>query len=517
MESLARQLLLVAAIGSLAWHASAQCLGGSGPPCRNLSNSLFSLREIDLHLHSGMERPVDLKRWVDLAVADGRRVLLLLDHLELYRKTPEQYAAWRAGRNFEAHYPLGPAGHNALFADFEGVMSRKDVLVFRGWEISEDELDSGVEAVPMRMADAIGWHISPRNGSEPPNGAALIRRVKQIREIQKQFPVPMILFHPFPMRVENIRRAAAAKHRDLRTISASEYRFFHGNEQEELIRLLKGTSIYLEISHATDQYFSDPAVREAMIADMLPLVKAGLQFTVSTDNHHLKAANTPFDPDRYCAPLGITPQNTNAIVRELLALRARRAILAAAPPGSARGFEPLFNGKNLDGWVQDTPGIWSVRDGMIVGKSSGLKHNEFLRTRKTYKDFTLKLSFRLVNGSGNSGIQFRSRPVPNSHEVSGYQADIGETYWGCLYDESRRRKVLVQASPASLAGLYEDGWNDYVISAKGNHITLDLNGFRTVEYLEPEHGMDVPGLIALQVHGGPGLEVQFKNIRIREY
>jgi len=101
--------------------------------------------------------------------------------------------------------------------------------------------------------------------------------------------------------------------------------------------------------------------------------------------------------------------------------------------------------------------------------------------------------------------------------VSGYQADIGETYWGCLYDESRRRRVLVQASPASLASLKKDGWNEYVITAQGNHITLDLNGSRTVDYLETEPGMDVSGLIALQVHGGPPLEVQFKDIRIKEH
>src|SRR5881296_1946335 len=88
------------------------------------------------------------------------------------------------------------------------------------------------------------------------------------------------------------------------------------------------------------------------------------------------------------------------------------------------GFTPLFNGRNLDGWEIDTAGIWQVRDGMVVGKTPGLKYNDFLRTKKHYSDFILKLSFRLVNGVGNSGVQFRSKPVPDSHEVSGYQADI---------------------------------------------------------------------------------------------
>src|SRR5262245_16684860 len=84
--------------------------------------------------------------------------------------------------------------------------------------------------------------------------------------------------------------------------------------------------------------------------------------------------------------------------------------------------ESLFNGKNLDGWIADTAELWKVRDGMIIGKSSGIKYNEFLRTRRFFGDFVLRLKFRLVNGEGNSGVQFRSRPVPASHEVAGFQA-----------------------------------------------------------------------------------------------
>ena len=180
------------------------------------------------------------------------------------------------------------------------------------------------------------------------------------------------------------------------------------------------------------------------------------------------------------------------------------------------GFQPLFNGKDLDGWEVDTPGIWSVRDGMIVAKTSGLNHNDFLRTRKHYTNFELRLSFRLLNGSGNSGIQFRSKPVPGSHEVAGYQADVGQQYWGCLYDESRRRKILVQTPAEILAGLQRDGWNQYTVTAQGDRIILELNGIRTVDYVEKEPGIDRSGIIALQVHGGPPMEVHFKDIRIRE-
>ena len=191
-------------------------------------------------------------------------------------------------------------------------------------------------------------------------------------------------------------------------------------------------------------------------------------------------------------------------------------LLMVAGVRAEEGFLPLFNGKNLDGWEVDTPGLWHAREGIIVGKSPGLKYNDFLRTKKNYSDFILKLSFRMLDGQGNSGVQFRSKPVPGSHEVSGYQADMGQQYWGCLYDESRRKKVLVQAAPESLGGLKKDGWNEYVITARGNHITLDLNGVRTVDYQEKEPGIETSGFIALQLHGGPPMEMEFRDIRIRE-
>jgi len=306
------------------------CVGQTDPafqlPGQGLTNGLFGLREMDLHLHSGMERPVALDTWIDLAIADGRRVIVLLDHLELYRKTPEQYEAWRSKGGFQARYPVGTEGHQALFADFDAAAKRKDVLIFKGWEVSEDELDEGLELAPMRRAQVIGWHISPKNGAAPPDGQTLLKRVRQIKELQNQLPVPMILFHPFPMRIENLQRTAKNKGRDPKTITVADYRFFQPGEQEELIRLLKGTSIYIEMNRDTEKYFDDPACREALIADILPLANAGLQFTVSTDNHHLQAARKPFNPEHYCAPCGVTAFNCNTLVRELLALRAKRSL-----------------------------------------------------------------------------------------------------------------------------------------------------------------------------------------------
>lgn len=191
-------------------------------------------------------------------------------------------------------------------------------------------------------------------------------------------------------------------------------------------------------------------------------------------------------------------------------LVAATAVLCAAAP------KPMFNGKDLSGWDVDTPGIWTINDGVVTGKHNGLKYNDFLRTKKHYRNFVMRLKFRLANGEGNSGIQFRSKPVPGSHEVEGYQADIGQQYWGSLYDESRRKKILVQATSESLAGLDKTAWNEYVITARGNRITLDLNGKRTVDYTEADPAIPQDGFIALQVHSGPKIEVQFKDVTIEE-
>jgi hypothetical protein len=152
----------------------------------------------------------------------------------------------------------------------------------------------------------------------------------------------------------------------------------------------------------------------------------------------------------------------------------------------------------------------------IVGDSPGIPHNQFLATRKSYGNFELQLEFRLNEGKGNSGVQFRSKRVADSSEVSGYQADIGEQYWGCLYDESRRNKVLAQA-PAALADkLKKNDWNTYTIRAVGPRITLAINGVTTVDYTEPDASIPRTGVVALQVHSGPPLRVAFRNIRIKE-
>ncbi|MCA9040859.1 MAG: DUF1080 domain-containing protein [Planctomycetaceae bacterium] len=180
------------------------------------------------------------------------------------------------------------------------------------------------------------------------------------------------------------------------------------------------------------------------------------------------------------------------------------------------GFELLFNGTDLAGWEGDTS-LWKVKEGAIVGDSPGIRKNNFLATTQRYENFELRLQFRLREGTGNSGIQFRSERIPDNHEMIGYQADIGEQYWGCLYDESRRRKILAQAPPELVEEIDKSDWINYTIRAKEGRITLKMNDFTTVNYTEPDPEIPRTGLIALQVHSGGPLKVEFRHIRIKVF
>lgn len=191
---------------------------------------------------------------------------------------------------------------------------------------------------------------------------------------------------------------------------------------------------------------------------------------------------------------------------------------AAAPAalGSEDGFESLFNGSDLTGWEGD-PFLWKVEDGMLIGRSPGIGYNDFLTTDREFSDFVLRFEIHLLDNSGNSGVQIRSRRAPGSMEMIGYQADVGPSWWASLYDESRRRVTLAEPSEATLArALKPDTWNEYEVSALGKRIVLKLNGIVTVDYTEEDDSLEQTGLIGLQVHSGPPLEVRFRNIRIQE-
>jgi len=194
-------------------------------------------------------------------------------------------------------------------------------------------------------------------------------------------------------------------------------------------------------------------------------------------------------------------------------------LLAAGPAAAAEeGFESLFDGRTLDGWEGDTK-IFRVVDGAIVGGTldARIARNEFLCTKRDFADFELRLKFKLLGKGANAGVQFRSRRIPNHHEVKGYQADLGDGWWGSLYDESRRNKVLIGADPAVVKQAIKRGdWNDYAVRCQGPRVQIWLNGQQTVEYTEPDDKIERDGFIGLQIHGGGPSEAWYKDLRIRK-
>ena len=190
-------------------------------------------------------------------------------------------------------------------------------------------------------------------------------------------------------------------------------------------------------------------------------------------------------------------------------------------PAAAAEPKSLFDGKTLDGWEGETKNTWRIEDGAIAGGSLDklVLRNEFLCTTKTYGDFELRVTFKLLGdrAKANAGVQFRTKRIPNHHEVSGYQADVGQHYWGALYDESRRNKILAQPDKALLEKIVKyDDWNEYVIRCEGPRIRLWLNGTLTVDYTEKDDKIERTGIIGLQIHGGAKAKALYKNIKIEE-
>ena len=180
---------------------------------------------------------------------------------------------------------------------------------------------------------------------------------------------------------------------------------------------------------------------------------------------------------------------------------------AEAPP-ALKNSKSMFDGKTLTGWEGD-PKIWRVEDGCLTGGSyvETVKQNEFLATTRDYTNFIVRLKIKLTgtNGFINSGFQIRSQRVPNNSEMAGYQCDFGEPSWyGCIYDESRRNKLMAQSDMKTLRPvLKKDGWNDYVIRADGSRVTTWINGVLGVDYHEPD--LSIPnfnwGKLGIQLPG----------------
>lgn len=218
------------------------------------------------------------------------------------------------------------------------------------------------------------------------------------------------------------------------------------------------------------------------------------------------------------------------------------AVLLALPAGVAGvgkdGFEPIFNGKNLKGWSCDGT-FWGVEDGAIVGQSTPerpLKSNTFCIWKGEVSDFILKAKFRVTNG--NSGLQYRSK-VLEGFVVAGYQAEIDNELAdvGEMYGEKERGHLLpvcgefavlnergektIQGKVADREWLkkgeyYRPGeWNECMIVARGAHIMQFINGVLTAELVDLDERAMPKGVVALQVHGGDPMKVEYKDILLK--
>jgi hypothetical protein len=245
------------------------------------------------------------------------------------------------------------------------------------------------------------------------------------------------------------------------------------------------------------------------------------------------------------AALGLSPalaqDSTDDLVNE-------PTFEAAPAPKKAGGEKKLFNGEDMGDW-DGHPDLWSVENGAIIGKTSAekpLKHNSFLVWRGgTVGDFELTLKYKITGG--NSGIQYRSKVVEKGAQgpiVSGYQADFeaGAKYSGILYEErgrgilaERGQKTVIKADPADAnkakvevagslgnsdeiqAAIKADDWNEYRIVAKGNHLQHFINGKQTVDVIDEQADKGAKqGVLAFQIHTGPPMTVQFKDIVLKQ-
>ena len=205
-------------------------------------------------------------------------------------------------------------------------------------------------------------------------------------------------------------------------------------------------------------------------------------------------------------PEGLLAQLSDQEIRDLLYYLSRpgQVPLVATP----ETISLFFSGKDLSGWDGD-PDLWKVENGEIVGRtSSGLKKNEFLKSQMLMSDFRLACKVQLTPNKENSGIQFRSEPLPDG-EVRGYQADIGAGWWGKLYEEQGRGTLWDKPGESYVK---RDDWNSYEIVAVGSKIRTYINGHLCVDLDDPR-GKGA-GIIAFQLHAGGPMEVRFKDFVI---
>lgn len=212
--------------------------------------------------------------------------------------------------------------------------------------------------------------------------------------------------------------------------------------------------------------------------------------------------------------------------------------------------KPLFNGKDLTGWEGNTE-LWSVKDGVITGQTTAEKPasgNTFLIWKNgEVGDFELTFKYKMTPGNEkkfvNSGVQYRSKVVDQANwVVAGYQADFeyGDTYSGILYEEKGRGILAKRGQQVTLAqgqepakpkievtgetgksediqaAINKDGWNEYRVVVSGNHLQHFINGKETVDVTDETAEGAKKGILALQLHAGPPMKVEFKDLMLTE-
>jgi len=207
-------------------------------------------------------------------------------------------------------------------------------------------------------------------------------------------------------------------------------------------------------------------------------------------------------------------------------------------------FQPIFDGKTLDGWKAPDMSYWSIQDGAITAISSEdhpCKKNQFLVWQGgDIANFELKLQFRVVGGpKANSGIQVRSQVQEDGHAV-GYQADISQPdgeWLGAIYDE-HGRKTLAKRNHSTVinedgtmdsevflasdeedyaAGINIEEWHEYAVTFVDNKMTVKIDG-KLMSQIEDnqESEREMSGILALQLHSGPPMKVQFKDVMLKQ-
>ncbi|MBS0211475.1 MAG: DUF1080 domain-containing protein [Planctomycetes bacterium] len=189
-------------------------------------------------------------------------------------------------------------------------------------------------------------------------------------------------------------------------------------------------------------------------------------------------------------------------IRSLVAyLASATQVPVAATADNARS---LFNERDLAGWTGNTA-LWSVENEELVGRTTGLKKNEFLVSDMQVANFKLAFEVLLVDNQGNSGVQFRSQALSNG-DVQGYQADIGPGWWGKLYEEHGRALLWNKSGESHLR---PGQWNQYEIKADGSKLETRINGQLCVDLDDPAGAKR--GIIALQLHSGGPTEVRYRK------